>query len=312
MSVSDLEQYLLRDNIEAGQRLLTQREYREKIHQVARGLFNSSFPQYLEDAVQEAEVHTLGKARQHEFLAALFCKVLRKQGGKVNRKPNSPHRINKIPPAILERASQLGSEQGIEIACGAFCFCQEFNDAGQSVTLLTSDHPLRKAVIELALGEDGVCPTTLDEFYAWHYSVARNKIRDCFRRYQGQALLSLDRLDRMKNPLIDSIPAEDTNRDLEEEIDREQLRQQAIRCLQQINLLSPDQRYSDLYEELYVQGKTKKQVADEWNLAESTISRRNTKLKQKILQCLGKLGVQIPEDNSAQQRRRRSQTDYDS
>ncbi|BAU13375.1 putative ATP-dependent RNA helicase [Leptolyngbya sp. NIES-3755] len=310
MSVSDLERYLLRDDIDAGKRLLTQRTYRESVRQIARGLLNRSFPQYLEDAIQEAETHTLEKAHRHEFLAALFCKAFRQQGGKVTRKRNSAHRINEIPPAIIERARQIGSEQGIEIACGSFCFCEEFNLAGQSITLLTCDHPLRKAVIELALGENGVCTATLHEFYTWHRFVAKNKIRDCLRRYVTQALPSLDRVDQLGNRWIDSISDEDTNRDLEEEIDREQIRQQTLRCLKQIDRLFPNQRYIELCRKLYKENNTQKQVADAWGLSEGAVSRRLRTLIQKIRQCLKKAQVEVPEDNQAQ--RRRSQKGYDS
>jgi len=311
MSVSDLEQYLLRDDIEAGAELLRQKAYRQSIDRIARRLLNNSFPQYLEDAIQEAEIHTLEKAHRHEFLAALFCKVLRQQGGEVTREPNSPHQIHSIPPAILERARQLSLEQGIEIACGAFCFCQEFNDASQPVTLLTCNHPLRKAVIELALGEDGVCTATLKEFYTWHRSVARNRILDCLRRYQSQALPSLDRVNQQGNRLIDSIPAEDPNREVEGDLDREPLRQQAIRCLHQIDRSFPNQRYFELYEKIYVEGKTQQEIAKLWDLPEYTISRRHTELRRRILQCLNHSGLQLPEVNQTQ-RRRRSQTDYDS
>ncbi|MBE9011999.1 sigma-70 family RNA polymerase sigma factor [Pseudanabaenaceae cyanobacterium LEGE 13415] len=315
MSVSELEEYLLRDDIEAGERLLTKNaQYRRSIRQIAEDLLFSSFPQYVEDAVQEAEIHTIVRVRRRDFVAALFCKAFKQLGANVVRRRNLSHEITVIPPQILDRARQIGAEQGIDIASGLFCFCQEIDYGDQSVTLLTCDHPLRQAAIELVLEMNRVSGATLDEFYTWHRKVARRKIRDCRRQYVRRSMLALsldqpvNQPDETDRSLIDLLPAEEC--DLDSEQEREEKRRQVIRCLQQIDLLFRDQRYMELYQEFYRRKKTQQEIADAWQVALGTVTRRHKEMKQRLRKCVENSQVQIPENNQAQLRRR-SQFGYD-
>lgn len=285
MSVSELESYILRGDIEAGERLLlTNANHKQRLDGIARELLGVSYPHYVEDAIQEAREHTIRQIRRYGFISQLFRDTFAQHGGRCIYK-NSICEILEIPPLMLELAAQQLLEQP---TCGSFCFSPEFMPPDQeAVRLLSCNHPLHQIVIKLALGDNGVCSQTLDEFYTWHETAARTRMLDCRRRYNRQnnrrrgGLVSLDQTADDETSLLESFVAPQS-RTPEEFVDRQLIQEQLIRCLEELDRLHPSERYLDFYREHYLNDKTQKQIAEEWGMTEGGISKRHKRLLEKL------------------------------
>ena len=107
----------------------------------------------------------------------------------------------------------------------------------------------------------------------WLLVVAKNKAKELYRQKSKDAsLISLD------NPLLE---VEDIDFKLlfEEHLpDSDEETQKYVEIL--IKALTPKER--ELYRKIYIEKKSHKEIADEWNLKENTVSARSSRLTKKI------------------------------
>lgn len=107
----------------------------------------------------------------------------------------------------------------------------------------------------------------------WLFVVAKNKAKEYYREKQkAYSVISLD------NPLLE---VEDIDFKLlfEDHLpDNDEETQKYVEIL--IKALTPKER--ELYRKIYIEKKSHKEIADEWNLKENTVSARSSRLTKKI------------------------------
>ncbi len=177
MSVVDLRQYLMHDDIDAGNRLLDTDKHRNRIDCIARSLTRPC-PHHLEAVTQAAHLHVLEQVQGCKFISSFFRWALAEQGGRIAAINRSQFKILEVPAVIQHRAAQLCLEN-LPVLSRYEQVCFD-NSSNPSIVCLTCTHPLRIATIDLALSETG--DQKLREFYSWAGVVAGNHIRDYLRK----------------------------------------------------------------------------------------------------------------------------------
>lgn len=124
----------------------------------------------------------------------------------------------------------------------------------------------------------------LQQFYHWAAKVAKNAIIDLVRKEKHQNYQSLDQdLPGTDLSLLDTV-ADDF--DLLSAVEFKDLWLRTIEAIKQLEQNYPTRRYLKLWQGLK-QGKTESEIATEFGVTQSTISKRKKELCQRVAQMLG-------------------------
>lgn len=283
MSVHYLEQYLLKDDVAAGERLLEYPWYRNVVRQIATQQTQTrNCPHQLDDAVLEAQLRVAERVRHSKFISAFFYRAFEAHGGRISRPGHHRFEILEIPAVIYQRAAQLCPEMPIALPHSQVCFSERYvalpNRA--PATLLSCRHPLRIATISLAVGEAGVSAEMVREFYSWTYKVAQNSIKDYLKRAQRQ-LYSLDQESPSTGHLrLDDV--QDQSNDIWELL--EHLELEAL--IKEIDHQYPARQYLSWWRGV-VANQTQKEIAKELGIAQATLANRRRELEIRLSERYG-------------------------